>query len=155
MTRRLALGAVLLALMLLLGVLPSDVVEADHEDESASNLRAGLITRNFVLGEPIPVCSDDYPLATQAAIGWWNDHPEIGVDLFSWAGTGWAECPINDALPDRGVGGIVIYDWIEDNEDREPWQKGDTFSVRTHLCGSPEGFSVAHLVRQIFVQRES
>ena len=41
----------------------------------------GWITRNLIDGNPIPVCSDDYPTATQTAIGRWNT--ALGIKALS------------------------------------------------------------------------
>ncbi len=41
----------------------------------------GWITRNLIDGNPIPVCSDDYPTATQGAIHRWNT--ALGIEAFA------------------------------------------------------------------------
>ena len=38
------------------------------------------ITRNLVVGDPIPVCSGDYPIATRMAVGRWNT--ALGIAAF-------------------------------------------------------------------------
>ena len=56
-------------------------IEAGHDDPTTSHLSnvddypiaGGRIVRNVILGEAIPVCSDDLRLSTQAAAAEWNE----------------------------------------------------------------------------------
>ena len=101
----------------------SSAVAADHDGpdthlipRTVSGEQIFPIMRNVARGDPVPVCSEDYPEATQAAIAWWNDG--VGIDMFEWApaapGRDWkTNCPVNDEDQDRylGVGGILVYNW--------------------------------------------
>ena len=130
------LGGGLLLAGLLWGVSSivwSSAVAADHDGADTylipvdlSGERLFPITRNVVRGDPIPVCSEDYPEATKAAISWWNGDGGLGVDVFEWAGAAAGEdwrtnCPVNEEKHNRhlGVGGILVYNW-DTNKDGLP-----------------------------------
>ena len=66
-----------------IGVPGPATVDADHDEPATSHLRdpakfpktGGRIVRNVILGDPIPVCTDDLPISTKAAI------PEVVVSF--------------------------------------------------------------------------
>lgn len=70
--------AILVGILVLLGAQELKRIEAGHNGPDNSNLfddslsYGGYIARNVVLGSPIPVCSDDYPESTKAAVQAWN-----------------------------------------------------------------------------------
>ncbi len=59
-------------------------VDAGHDNPVTSHLidskktTGGRIVRNVILGNPIPVCSDDLPISTKAAAKAWNKKTQQG-----------------------------------------------------------------------------
>ena len=47
-------------------------VNAGHDDPGTSHLSHGYIARNVVLGNPIKVCTNVFPISSARAIGSWN-----------------------------------------------------------------------------------
>ena len=73
------LGVIMLVMALApIGLPPPTSVDASHDDPATSHLlpgddaKAGRIVRNVILGDGIPVCSDDYPKSTKFAATRWN-----------------------------------------------------------------------------------
>ena len=66
----------LIAALTPIGMPGPTTVDADHDQPATSHLRdpakfpktGGRIVRNVILGDPIPVCSNDLPISTNAAI---------------------------------------------------------------------------------------
>lgn len=61
--------------------------EADsHTTGSPYLLRSPYIAANVNLGDPIDVCSGDYPQSTEAAVKLWNDSLSnyLDHDVFNW-----------------------------------------------------------------------
>ena len=108
-----ALGLFTIGLFAIGALSDGRMATADHDGLTEHNLQVSkltdhAITRNVVLGNPIPVCSDDFPEAAQTALRWWNDG--LGVSVFEWSTAQVGDCPANNAADrlDRGVGSLII-----------------------------------------------
>ena len=84
-----SLGLIMLVVaMAPIGLPPPANVDAGHDGPTTSHLleteryktTGGRIVRNVILGNAIPVCSDDLPLSTKAAVDHWNAF--FGEDVF-------------------------------------------------------------------------
>ena len=123
---RLLLGAVCIAAVLL-AVADRGQVDADVGDSDRLGFSLGKvewITRNVVIGDPIPVCSTDYPVATQAAIARWNT--ALGITAFMWL-QGVSDCDDLE-IPDDGwdpMAGVVR---VTVSQGTEPvWDEGKRY----------------------------
>ena len=101
-------------------------VQSGSETNLITRKRGGklyeLITRNIILGDPIPICSDDYLDAVQAGMEWWEGDEGLSVDLFEFQAQGLSGCPSNDshANRDQGIGGVIVYKWDANDNDKPP-----------------------------------
>ena len=91
-----------------LGLLDWDELDNEYDDGQGPNY-AGRgprwITRNLVVGRPIPVCSDDFPNATREAIARWNE--ALQITAFIMLG-GLAACDTSTPKDEFEPGDLVI-----------------------------------------------
>ena len=91
-----------------LGLLGWDELDNEYDDGQGPNY-AGRgprwITRNLVVGRPIPVCSDDFPNATREAIARWNE--ALQITAFIMLG-GLAACDTSTPKDEFEPGDLVI-----------------------------------------------
>ena len=64
-----------------------------------------LVARNVVEGKAIPVCSDDYPKSTEAAVKLWNN--ALGIQAFEWKKE-LANCPAVSTGPRPLVASVLV-----------------------------------------------
>ena len=106
-----------------LGLPPPTSVDAGHDDPNTSHLlrgddaKAGRIVRNVILGDGIPVCSDDYPKSAKFAAMRWNTffgRTMAGKQVFqlkpdgSVYGTEEPECANMRRHSSLGIGSVVV-----------------------------------------------
>ena len=97
-------------------------VDAGHDDPATSHLHengpltSGRIVRNVILGNAIPVCSDDLPISTKAAVDEWNRmlrRPvfklrEADGNVFEVFDSTDSECAARQADVGSGIGSVLV-----------------------------------------------
>ena len=95
--------------IVLAGVVTLDSRSADADHDKVGNhlsvlLGGPWIARNIVLGNPIDICTGQYPTSTQAAITRWNN--KLGT-VFHYAGA-LANCAEAQPDPALGIGSAIV-----------------------------------------------
>ena len=91
----------------------------------------GWITRNLIDGNPIPVCSDDYPTATQGAIHRWNT--ALGIEAFAMAESCVTEnMEVGSWDPSEGIVGVTVSrgTWISTDKNNITIYEGKLETTR-------------------------
>ena len=117
-----SLGLIMLVVaMAPIGLPPPASVDAGHDNPATSHLiegikpTAGRIVRNVILGNPIPVCSDDLPISTKAAAQRWNSFfrkqafqlKGVGTDSTVFESTD-PECAAAASRNSLGIGSVLV-----------------------------------------------
>ena len=101
-----------------MGLPPSANVEAGHDGPATSHLIdggwfiSGRIVRNVIVGNAIPVCSDDLPESTKTAVERWNSF--LGKQVFQLEADGTVfestdpGCAAMAPDPSLGIGSVLI-----------------------------------------------
>ncbi len=73
-----------------------------HDGETYTN----VVTRNLILGKPIDVCSDDFPMSAQEGINRWE--AALGIDVFTSVDEDLTECEEILADKSKGIASAII-----------------------------------------------
>ena len=116
-------GFVFIVIILFAALAPIPVsryksVESGHDHPATSHLTQGTrkadgrIVRNVILGNAIPVCSDELPISTAAAAGKWNRFFQHTVFQLEDDGTVFEsidpECTIKDRRSPLGIDSVLV-----------------------------------------------
>ena len=115
------LGMLMLVVALApIGLPPPANVDASHDGPTTSHLlepdrhgrNAGRIVRNVIVGNAIPVCSDDLPISTKAAAERWNSF--FGKQVFQLEANGTVfestdpRCAWRASNASLGIGSVLV-----------------------------------------------